>query len=70
MYNIKKKTNMIITSTNDIKGYIITEYIGLVNANIVIGANIISDWFASWTDVLGGFSESYQGKLDEILIII
>lgn len=57
---------MIVTSTNDIKDHKITEYIGLVNANIVVGANLISDWFASWTDVLGGYSNSYQSKLDEI----
>lgn len=57
---------MIVTSTNDIKDHKITEYIGLVNANIVVGANLISDWFASWTDALGGYSNSYQSKLDEI----
>lgn len=57
---------MIVTSTNDIKGHKITEYLGLVNANIVVGANFISDWFASWTDVLGGYSNSYQSTLDEI----
>lgn len=57
---------MTVTSTNDIKGHIITEYIGLVNANIVVGSNFISDWFASLTDVLGGYSYSYQSKLDEI----
>lgn len=57
---------MIVTSTNDIKDHKITEYIGLVNANIVVGANLISDWFASWTDVLGGYSNSYQSTLDGI----
>ena len=57
---------MIITSTNDIKNYNITNYIGLINANIVIGANFFSDLFASFTDVLGGYSESYQNTLDNI----
>ena len=44
---------MIVSTTNDIKGYEINKYIGLVNANIVIGANVFSDFFASFTDVLG-----------------
>ena len=34
---------MIITSTNDIKDHEVIEYLGLVNANEVIGANLISD---------------------------
>lgn len=57
---------MIVTTTNEIKDYEIIEYLGLVNANEVIGANFISDWFASWTDMLGGYSNTYKNRLDEI----
>jgi len=57
---------MIITSTNDIKGYKITRYLGLVNVNVVLGANFFSDIFASFTDVFGGYSDTYQSKLDKI----
>ena len=57
---------MIITSTNDIKGYKITQYLGLINVNVVIGANFFSDFFASFTDVFGGYSDTYQSKLDKI----
>ena len=57
---------MIVTSTNDIKDHKITEYIGLVNANIVVGGNFITEFFASFSDVLGGQSISYQKTLDEI----
>lgn len=57
---------MIITSTNDIKEYKITQYLGLINVNVVIGANFFSDFFASFTDVFGGYSNTYQSKLDKI----
>lgn len=57
---------MIITSTNDIKDYKITKYLGLINVNVVIGANFFSDFFASFTDVFGGYSNTYQSKLDKI----
>ncbi len=57
---------MIITSTNDLKGYKITQYLGLVNVNVVLGANFFSDLFASFTDVFGGYSGAYQSKLDKI----
>ena len=57
---------MIITSTNQIQGYEITQYLGLINVNVVLGANFFSDFFASFTDVFGGYSSSYQSKLDKI----
>lgn len=57
---------MIITSTNDIKGYKITQYLGMINVNIVIGTNFFSDFFASFSDVFGGYSSTYQSKLDKI----
>ena len=57
---------MIVTSTSNIENYIVTNYIGLINANIVIGTNFISDFFASLTDEIGGYSYSYQDKLDRI----
>lgn len=57
---------MIVTSTSHIENYKITNYIGLINANVVIGTNFISDFFASITDEIGGYSYSYQDKLDGI----
>lgn len=57
---------MITTTTNNVEGYTISKYIGIINANIVIGTNIFSDIFASLTDVFGGHSGSYQGKLTKI----
>ena len=57
---------MIITSTNDIKGYKIIRYLGLINMNVVVGVNFFSDFFASITDVFGGYSTEYQSKLDKI----
>lgn len=57
---------MIITTTNNIENYSIKRYLGVVNANIVIGANFFSDFAASLTDVFGGRSNTYQNKLNTI----
>ncbi len=57
---------MILTSTNEIKNYKIINYLGLINVNLVIGANFFSDFFASFSDVFGGYSGSYQSRLDKI----
>ncbi len=57
---------MIITTTSNIDGAHIEEYLQLVSANVVIGTNIFSDWFASVTDIFGGKSRTYQRKLDDL----
>ncbi len=59
-----KNKEIIITTTNDIKGATIQKYLGVICSNIVIGANIFSDIAASFTDFFGGKSQSYQKKLD------
>ena len=57
---------MIITTTNNVEGARIEEYIQMVSVNVVIGTNIFSDWFASVTDIFGGKSRTYQRKLDDV----
>lgn len=57
---------MIVTTTNSVEGYSIRKYIGMVNANVVIGTNLFSDIAASLTDVFGGRSGSYKSKLTTI----
>ena len=57
---------MILTTTHQIPGYSIDKYKGLVNANQVIGVNLISEWIASVTDVIGGTSGTFRRKLDTV----
>lgn len=54
----------IITSTPILDGMKIVSYLGVVNTNIVIGTNFFSDFAASFTDVFGGNSGTYQRKMD------
>lgn len=55
---------MIITTTPTIEGKQISEYKGLVFGEIVVGANIIRDFFAGITDIIGGRSGMYESKLN------
>ncbi len=64
--NYKKHKAMIITTTNNIEGAEITQYIRLVSTNVVIGTNFFSDFAASFTDFFGGRSTTYQHKLDDV----
>ena len=54
----------LITTTPTIEGRQIKAYLGAVNINIVIGTNFFSDFAASFTDVFGGSSGTYQRKMD------
>lgn len=56
---------MFITTTPTIEGRPIQDYIGIVNGEAIMGANIVRDFFATITDVVGGRSGSYENKLKE-----
>lgn len=57
---------IIITTTNNVEGYKVEAYLGVVKANFVAGTGFITDFFASVTDVLGGMSSSYQFEMDRL----
>lgn len=56
---------MIHTTTPNIEGKKITQYLGIVTADVIIGANIFSDIFASVRDIVGGRSATYEKKFAE-----
>ena len=55
-----------ISTTNTIEGAEIHKYIDVVFSNVVLGTNIFSDIGASFTDIFGGTSDLYKGKLEMI----
>jgi uncharacterized protein YbjQ (UPF0145 family) len=61
MYNV----SMIHTTTSTIDGKKITNYIGVISSDVIIGANVISDIFAGFRDFFGGRSASYEKKFSE-----
>lgn len=54
---------MIITTTPDIEGKQIQEYLGVVTGEAVMGANIFRDLFAGIRDIVGGRSGAYEKEL-------
>jgi uncharacterized protein YbjQ (UPF0145 family) len=56
---------MIITTTNQIEGSPVKEYLGIVTGETIIGANIFKDFFASIRDIVGGRAGSYEKVLRE-----
>jgi uncharacterized protein YbjQ (UPF0145 family) len=56
---------MIITTTPSIEGKRITEYLGVVTGEAIMGVNIFRDFFANIRDIIGGRAGSYEEKLIE-----
>jgi uncharacterized protein YbjQ (UPF0145 family) len=56
---------MITTTTPDIQGRTIEQYLGIVSSEVIIGANVIKDIFAGLRDFFGGRSVTYEKVLEE-----
>lgn len=54
---------MIITTTNNIDGYEIIEYKGVVFGEVITGVNFVKDLKAGLRDIFGGRSYSYEEEL-------
>ena len=54
---------MISTTTNAIEGLPVQKYYGIVTGEVIVGANIFRDLFASVRDIVGGRSGSYEDVL-------
>ena len=55
---------MIVTTTALIEGHPVREYKGIVTGEVIVGANIFRDIFASITDIVGGRSGKYERVLE------
>ncbi len=54
---------MIMTTTTTIEGRAVREYLGIVTGEVIVGANIFKDLFASVRDIVGGRSGAYESTL-------
>jgi uncharacterized protein YbjQ (UPF0145 family) len=54
---------MLITTTHTLDGRQVSEYLGLVTGDAILGANIFKDFFAGIRDIVGGRSAAYEKEL-------
>ncbi|GGN44091.1 hypothetical protein GCM10011349_08840 [Novosphingobium indicum] len=54
---------MIVTTTPAVEGRPVREYLGIVTGEVIVGANLFRDLFASITDIVGGRSGKYEQVL-------
>lgn len=56
---------MLVTTTPNVEGRRIVEYMGLVAGEAILGANLFRDLLASIRDIVGGRSGSYEKVLND-----
>ena len=54
---------MTLTTTPAIDGKTISNYLGIVTGEAIVGANIFRDLFANIRDIVGGRSAAYEQEL-------
>jgi uncharacterized protein YbjQ (UPF0145 family) len=54
---------MILTTTHAVDGRMVSEYLGVVTGEAILGANIVCDLFAGVRDIVGGRSGAYEEEL-------
>ena len=54
---------MSVTTTPSIDGRRISDYLGVVTGEAILGANIFRDMFAAVRDIVGGRAGSYERVL-------
>lgn len=54
---------MIVTTTPSVEGQPVTDYLGIVTGEAIMGANMFKDMFAGIRDIVGGRSGAYEEEL-------
>lgn len=56
---------MLVTTTHEIQGKTVQEYLGIVVGETILGTNIFRDIGAGLRDIVGGRSGAYEKKMNE-----
>jgi len=57
------RRKILLTTSSQLEGYQITEYLDVVFGEAIVGANIFRDLLASVRDIVGGRSGAYEAEL-------
>ncbi|MFQ5779176.1 MAG: YbjQ family protein [Nitrospiria bacterium] len=58
-----KRHEILLCTTNQLEGYRIEAYYGLVSAHVTSGVNALRGWLIAIRDIVGGRSGSYEKEL-------
>lgn len=58
-----REGGMIVSTTPTLEGLPVKAYLGVVTGEVIVGANLFRDLFATITDIVGGRSGKYEDVL-------
>lgn len=61
--NRNAPTDFIVSTTHHIDGRPVQKYLGVVTGEVIVGANLFRDIFASIRDIVGGRAGAYEEVL-------
>jgi uncharacterized protein YbjQ (UPF0145 family) len=56
---------MIFSTTSNLEGYVIEEYLGVISEEAIIATNVVRDIMAGVRDFVGGRSKAYEEKIED-----
>jgi len=56
---------MLKTTTSTVDGKTVSEYLGVVAGEAILGANIFKDIFGAVRDIIGGRSGAYEREMEK-----
>ena len=56
-------SEIIVSTTSRLEGRPAKDYLGIVTGEVIVGANLFRDLFASVRDIVGGRSGAYENSL-------
>ena len=60
---------MIHSTTPPLEGKTISQYLGVVTGEAILGVNIVKDFFAGIRDIVGGRAAGYEKELQKARVI-
>lgn len=57
--------DLLLTTTSTLEGKHIKQYLGIVSGEAILGANIVRDFMAGISDIVGGRTAAYEKSLRE-----
>lgn len=54
---------MLLSTTSVVENKKVSQYLGIVGGDAILGANIVRDFFAGIRDIVGGRSAAYEEEL-------
>jgi uncharacterized protein YbjQ (UPF0145 family) len=62
----EQSSSFVVTTTPNLEGWTIRDYVTVVSCHVVTGTGVVSDIAASFSDFFGGRSDSYRRQLESI----